>query len=220
MPAVNDFAHELEVEEKKHKRVVEYDLVAFGVIILIVAFAAVATLVLKSAYRPVKEMKLNVAQALQQCNKSILTAAEAYRKNTTDYEARARVDAGKSAFDAAVIYYGTVARKGTGEGLMLAAVDSCYRVGLKFRATLASQWNLKESGVEAGMIGNMENDLKLLKEKRDSLMSGIESYNSSRFFLNFSWITPYSGTIEYNPVSLPEMELVVQQPPPVKANDR
>ena len=216
----NDFAHELEVEEKKHKKVVEYDLVIFGVLIIVFAFAAVSTLVLKSAYKPVKDVKYSVAQALQQCNKSILTAAETYRKNTTDMAARDRVDAGKTAFDAAVSYYGGVAKKGTGEGVMLAAVDSCYRCGARFRDTLEVQRNLIDAGLSADMLNGMEKDLNRLKEKRDSLLAGIEAYNSNGFFLKLSWITPYSGKIEYTSGALPELQPIAPSSPPQETKDK
>jgi hypothetical protein len=209
MSTVSDFEKELEVQEKKHKKILKYDMEILTILILAAAFVAVASLVLKSAYKPVKEAKSGLAPALIECNQSILRNAETYMKNSTHYAARESVDARKKTFDAAIGYYGTVTKKGTREGLILDAFDSCYNGAVQFRNVFELQEGLSDAGISDEMLAGMDNRIKLLKVKRDSLVAGIEAYNATGFFLAFSWLTPYPGTIEYKAPPLPELQPII-----------
>ncbi len=199
-----DYEQQLELGEKKHKKLVEFDLVAVAIVVIVVAFLSITNLSLKSSYKPVREGKTNTTQALSECNKSLLNIAETFRKNTGDDQARAGIDAQKAAFDAAIGYYGAVVRKGTAEGVFLTAIDSSYRAAVATHRFLESQKDLKGDGVGPEMLANLDQTLKRLKDNRDALVAGIKAYNASGFFLAFSWMTPYPKKIEHAATPLPE----------------
>lgn len=214
-----NFEEELEKQEQKHKKIVKYDmeiLIAFFVVLIIII---IENFFLKANYKAVGEAKSGLAPAIIECNKSILNAAETYRKNSGESNAVAIVDAAKMSFDTAIGYCGkTLPMKGTKEGRIVDVLDSCYMTAFRFHNVLESQKNLHEAGVTVSMINNMDKDINRLKENIDSLVAGIESYNSSGFCLKFSWVTPYPGTIEYRHFPLPEVQPFVDTVAAVKPN--
>ncbi len=213
MATDSQYEQELEAEEKKHKKILKYDLELFVILIIFIIFVTIVNLILRADYKVVAGMKPTLAPTLVECNKSILNAAETFRKNATDVQARAAVDAAKLSFDSAILYYGRTIQKGTPDGVVLNVFDSCYMVALRFRSVLESQQHLAEYGVTPEMIAVMDNDINALRGKLDTLTAKVEVYNSSGFFLKFSWLTPYPGTIEHDRVALPELQPVIVAAP-------
>ncbi|HUL44487.1 MAG TPA: hypothetical protein VLY03_09025 [Bacteroidota bacterium] len=220
MTAETGFEEELKAEEKKHKKILKYDLETFIVLIVIVAFVVFTNLMLKSSYKPVGKVRAGIAPALIECNKSILNVGETFRKNTTDDNARIAVDAAKLAFDGAIAYYGKSVTKGVSDGIIVSVLDSCYQSAVHFHNVISTQQNLDGLGVSTAMLTSMDNDIRRLKEKADSLMTGIDAYNSTGFFLTFSWVTPYPSTIAYDRIILPEMQPMATTTPAEKPESK
>jgi len=220
MTAESGFEEELKAEEKKHKKILKYDLETFIVLIVIVGFIVVTNLILKSNYKPIGRIRAGVAPALIECNKGIMNVAETFRKNTTDDQARASVDAAKLSFDGAILYYGKSVTKGVSDGVIVSVLDSCYEAASRFHDVISKQQNLDGLGVSENMLTVMDNDIKRLKEKTDSLMVGIDEYNTSGFFLKLSWATPYPGTIAYDRINLPELQPMATTTPADKTTPK
>ena len=212
MSTINEFEKELETEEKKHKKILEIDFIGIAVIAVIIIAIVIVNLFLKSAYKPIRETESVISQSLTTCNKTILDLAETFRSNSTDSAARVIIDEGKRRFDVAIMFYGSTIKKGN-EGLLLEAVDSCYLVAARFRTMLESQGNLKEVGISAQMLNDIDRAVVLLKERRNMFLSEMQSYNNSGFMLNFNWLTPYPGKIAYTANASVEMEPVVKGSP-------
>jgi hypothetical protein len=203
------FEEELEAGERKHRKIVKYDMELFVAIIIFVIIVVTVNFILKADYKPVGKIKPELPPSIIECNKSILNVAETFRKNSTDLQARASVDASKMSFDTVISYYNKVITKGTDEAVTIRVLDSCYMVAFRFRDTLESQKGLNEAGITPPVINGMDNDIRQLKAKIDSLVAGVDSYNSSGFFLKLNWLTPFPGKIEYNHVALPEVQPIV-----------
>lgn len=206
MPPESQFEQELEAQEKKHRRWMKYDLETIVVILVIAAFVVVVNLGLRSEYRSIGKVKSGIAVSMTECNKSILDVAETYRKNTFDSLARARVDGAKMSFDTAITDYNRFVNKRENDGLLVRELDSCYLAAATFRTMLGSKKALSSSLVTPEMLDVMDNQIRHLGVMIDSLAVGVEAYNSSGFFLTFSWLTPYPGKLEYQHSPLPELQ--------------
>jgi|GEM_PF-6094590 len=213
---MTQFEEELKAEEQKHKKIIKYDLETFIALFIIVAFVVTANLVLKSAYKDIGKLKTEVSPVLNACNKDILNASETFHKNATDVQARTSVDSAKTLFDGSIVYFGQMVKKGTDAGLIIDVIDSCYKAAVGFRNVLGSQKGLAENGISDETLGAMDNSLKSLKGKIDSLVTSVDTYNASGFFLKVSWVTPYPGTIEYAHVILPEIQPLATNTPDTK----
>ncbi len=209
---VDEYEEQLEKEEKKHKKIVKYDTEIFVVLVIVVLFVTVVNLILKSEYKSISSIRPNLAPAVVECNKFILNAAETFHKNSSDSAGRAEVDAAKSSFDGALAYYGRTVKKGTEDALYLNVIDSCYMTAFRFRTSLRSQKDLRGGGITDEMLANIDTGIRDLKQKIDSLVSGMNEYNAAGFFLTFSWLTPYPGKIEFTHSTLPDLEPIVGLP--------
>ena len=202
------FEEVLEAQEKKHKKFIKYDFEALVVICVFIIVMIIVNFTLKSGYKNIGKLKPTLAPAVIECNKSILNVAETYRKNSTDLQGRSSVDGAKMSFDTVIAFYGKTITKGTEEGVIIRVLDSCYMVAYRFRSVLVSQKGLNEAEVSSAMIQGMDADIRHLKEKSDSLVAAVDSYNSSGLLLKLSWLTPYPGTIEYTHTILPDLQPV------------
>ncbi|HMD14175.1 MAG TPA: hypothetical protein VKI62_06085 [Bacteroidota bacterium] len=213
---MTQFEEELKAEEQKHKKIIKYDLETFIALFIIVAFVVTANLVLKSDYKDIGKLKTEVSPALNECNKGILNVSETFHKNSTDDQARTSVDSVKTLFDGSIVYYGQMVKKGTDVALIIHVIDSCYKSAVEFRNVLGTQKGLAENGVSGVTLDAMDNSIKNLKGKIDSLVTSVDAYNASGFFLKFSWVTPYPGPIEYTHVVLPEIQPLATNTPDTK----
>ncbi len=213
MSTNDEYEHELEVEEQKHKKIIKYDVELIVVALVIVAFTTIVNLYLKSEYKEISELRPTIAPAVVDCNKSILNAAETYRKGVTDTANRVGVDNAKLAFDQSILFYGRVVKKGTDDATLLNAVDSCYYSAVRFRSALRTAKELRESGVTDLQLADIDKTIAALHEKIDTLAANVAAYNNAGFLLKFSWLTPYPGTIEHSHTQLPELEAVSALPP-------
>jgi hypothetical protein len=212
--STNDaYEKELEAEEQKHKKLIKYDVELIVIALVIVAFTTIVNLYLKSEYKGISEIRPDLAPAVIECNKSILNAAETYRKGVTDTTLRVAVDETKLAFDRSILYYGKVVKKGTDETTLLTAVDSCYFSAVRFRTALRTSKELKEAGVTDLQLTAVDNAITALHQKIDTLADAVAGYNKAGFLLKFSWLTPYPGTIEHSHAPLPDLEPMSALPP-------
>ena len=212
------FEEDLETQEKKHKKFVKYDLRILVVLLVVLVFIIVENFFLKADYKAVSEPKVGIPSAISECGKSILNVAETYHKNSGDSGGVAAVDAAKLSFDTAIGYFGKVVKKGTKDDAIVTVIDSCYRTAIRFHTVLTAQKNLQIAGVSIPMINNLEKDIKHLRVIIDSLVTGIDAYNSAGFCLKFSWLTPYPGQIEYTHTDLPEVQILQDTSAAVKTN--
>ncbi len=206
MSPESQYEQELEAQEKKHRRWMKYDLETLVVLLVIAAFVVLVNLSLRSDYRSIGKVKSAIAPAMTQCNKSIMDVAETYRKNALDTLARVRVENAKLSFDMAIIDYNKIVNNRANDGQIVSELDSCYLAAAMFRSALGSKKIINENSVSTEMLNAMDNDIKRLGTMIDSLVIGVNSYNSSGFFLTFSWLTPFPGKLEYNHFTLPELQ--------------
>jgi hypothetical protein len=206
----------LQKEEKKHKKILKYDMEIGITLVVIVIIISVANLSLKSNYQAIKEARAGIAPLMIECNKDILNAAETFRKNSTDSAAIVQIDKAKLAYDGAILYYGKTMKKGMDEGLIVAVLDTCFRAANTFRTTLESQPELLRTGVTVPMLNAMDKNILQIRTKIDSLIAGIESYNAGSFFLFLNSVTPYPGKIEYQRLNLPDVTPYTEPPPAEK----
>lgn len=205
----NAFEEGLEAQEKKHKKFIKYDFEALVVICIFVVVLVVVNFTLKADYKCIGKIRPEIAPMVIECNKSILNVAETFRKNSTDIQARTSVDAAKMSFDSVILYYGKTITKGSEEAQFIRVIDSCYMVAWRFRNILEAQKDLNQAEVSQTMIQDMDNDIKHVKDKADSLAAAVDSYNGSGFLLKLNWLTPYPGKIEYTRNTLPDLQPIV-----------
>lgn len=201
-----EYQQELEAEEKKHRKIIKYDMEIFVVLLVLAIVVTTINFILKGEYQSVAKAKSGVAPAIIECNKSILNMAETFRKNSTDSVERVNVDIAKISFDAAIVYYGTVMKKNMDDGDIVHVIDSCYLMAVRFHDVIQSQKSLSETGITSAMLTGLKSDIKHLKEKANLLVTGIDEYNSSGLLLKVSWMTPYPGKIEYQHAMLPDIQ--------------